>query len=258
MSYTIDRFLPGGTTWRDLFDLVIVSARKPEFFAGRSPVFQVVDESGLLRPVLHLNSPGVYLGGSAALVEEYLGVAGDQILYVGDHLYADVHVSKNVVRWRTALIVRELEQELAALDRFRPRQEKLAQLMQQKERLEFDLAQLRLQLQRKRAGYGPAADCSVESLERQANEIRNRLLELDEKIAPLASEASTLSNPHWGLIMRTGNDKSYFARQLERYADIYTSRVSNFLFQTPFLYLRAPRGSLPHDPDYTFVAGEEE
>jgi hypothetical protein len=39
------------------------------------------------------------------------------------------------------------------------------------------------------------------------------------------------------------------ARQVERYADIYTSRVSNFLYHTPFLYLRAPRGSLPHDQE---------
>ena len=33
-----------------------------------------------------------------------------------------------------------------------------------------------------------------------------------------------------------------------RYADIYTSRVSNFLYATPYVYLRSPRGSLPHDP----------
>ena len=37
------------------------------------------------------------------------------------------------------------------------------------------------------------------------------------------------------------------AYQIERYADIYTSRVSNFLRYTPFVYLRSPRGSLPHD-----------
>ena len=34
---------------------------------------------------------------------------------------------------------------------------------------------------------------------------------------------------------------------IESYADVYTSRVSNLLFQTPFAYLRSPRGSLPHD-----------
>jgi hypothetical protein len=38
------------------------------------------------------------------------------------------------------------------------------------------------------------------------------------------------------------------ARQLERYADIYTSRVSNLLYVTPFAYLRPPPGKLPHDP----------
>ena len=35
---------------------------------------------------------------------------------------------------------------------------------------------------------------------------------------------------------------------VERSADIYTSRVSNFLYATPFAYLRAGRGSMPHDP----------
>ena len=35
---------------------------------------------------------------------------------------------------------------------------------------------------------------------------------------------------------------------IERAADIYTSRVSNFLFRTPFAYFRSQRGTLPHDP----------
>ncbi len=49
--------------------------------------------------------------------------------------------------------------------------------------------------------------------------------------------------------MRTGIDKSHLARQIERYADIYTARVSNFLHVTPFAFLRSSRGSLPHDPE---------
>ena len=71
--------------------------------------------------------------------------------------------------------------------------------------------------------------------------------ELDARVAPLAKAAGEMGNPTWGPLMRAGNDKSLFARQVERYADIYTSRVSNFLAQTPFAYLRAARGSLPHD-----------
>ena len=56
-----------------------------------------------------------------------------------------------------------------------------------------------------------------------------------------------MGNPHWGPLLRAGNDKSLLAAQVERSADVYTSRVSNFLFVTPFAYLRSPRGSLPHD-----------
>jgi hypothetical protein len=74
------------------------------------------------------------------------------------------------------------------------------------------------------------------------------IVALDDQIAPLARASGELGNPTWGPIMRAGNDKSLFARQVERYADVYTSRASNFLFETPFAFLRAPRGTLPHDP----------
>jgi 5' nucleotidase family len=40
-------------------------------------------------------------------------------------------------------------------------------------------------------------------------------------------------NKRWGYLSRSGlNDKSQFTRQIEKYADIYTSRVSNFLRYT--------------------------
>jgi hypothetical protein len=42
-------------------------------------------------------------------------------------------------------------------------------------------------------------------------------------------------NRRWGYLSRAGvNDKSQLMRQIEKYADIYTSRVSNFLRYTPF------------------------
>jgi len=51
----------------------------------------------------------------------------------------------------------------------------------------------------------------------------------------------------WGAMMRCDNDKSHLAFQVERYADIYTSRVSNFLYATPYACFQAPRSRLPHD-----------
>ncbi len=52
----------------------------------------------------------------------------------------------------------------------------------------------------------------------------------------------------WGYLSRAGlNDKSQFTRQIEKYADIYTSRVANFLRYTPYMYFRSPSQSLAHD-----------
>lgn len=249
MRHAFDPYLPDGRTWRDLFDLVIVSARKPEFFSTRSPIFEIVSEDGLLRPhVGPLRDGRCYLGGDATVVEEYLGASGDEILYVGDHVYGDVHVSKSLLRWRTALILRELEDDLEAAVETRDVEAELAKLMEEKQRLELFHGRLRLQLLRTKAGYGPVLDVPADDVHRRLAEVRARLTELDDRIAPLARAASAASNRRWGLVMRAGNDKSHLARQVERWADVYTSRVSNFLLHTPYAFLRPPRGSLPHDP----------
>jgi HAD superfamily 5'-nucleotidase-like hydrolase len=249
MAYAFDRYLPAGTSWRDLFHFVIVAARKPEFFSSHSPLLRVATEDGLLEPTPHgAPAAGVYFGGNAGLVEQSLGLSGDQILYVGDHVWGDVKVSKNVLRWRTTLILRELEQEIAAERGFAASEQRLAQLMRDKEKLEREGCALRLALQRDRGGYGPRPAEPTAVLEAQLADLRDRIAALDETITPLAMAASELSNPRWGLLMRTGNDKSHLARQLERSADLYTSRVSNLLYTTPFAFLRSPRGNLPHDP----------
>ena len=142
MTYTFDPFLPEGQTWRDLFGTVIVSAAKPDFFTSSNALYKVVDEDlGLLEP--HhgsIEKGGVFYGGNARLVEESLGLSGDQILYVGDHLYGDVHFSKALLRWRTALILQELESEVRALDGFLPAQRRLGELMEEKEALEARLS----------------------------------------------------------------------------------------------------------------------
>ena len=49
-------------------------------------------------------------------------------------------------------------------------------------------------------------------------------------------------NKRWGYLSRCGvNDKSQLMRQIEKYADVYTSRVANFLRYSPFVYFRCAR-----------------
>jgi len=251
MSFAFDRFLGPERSWRDLFELVIVSARKPGFFSYDLPLFSVTDEAaGLLSPVPGptIPGPGVYLGGDATRVEEYLGLSGAEILYVGDHIYADVRMSKSSLRWRTALILRELEDELAALEEFRAAEKVLVDMMVEKEALEAAHSRTRLAVQRRNHGYGEQPTASAKELEAEMARLRAAIEALDRRIVPLARKASELENPRWGALLRSGNDKSHLARQVERSADIYTSRVSNFLYATPFAYLRSRRGSMPHDP----------
>lgn len=248
MSYCFDRFLPAGTTWRDLFELTIVSARKPEFFTDGGPLLSVVSEEGLLEPCV--GPPprrGVYFGGSASLVEEYLKSSGAEILYVGDHVYTDVRVSKDVRRWRTGLIVRELEGEVKAVYEHLAQQERLDVLMAEKTAIEREQALLRLSAQRQQRKYAPATP--VAEPESRLARLRAQVEKLDAEIGPLAVALGSLYNDTWGPIMHAGQDPSFWAGQLENYADVYTSRVSNFLGVTPFAYLRAPRTAMPHDLD---------
>jgi len=248
LTHVFDPQLPGDHTWQQLFDTVIVSANKPNFFEEPHRLYRVVDEDrALLRPHLGPMEPGgVYFGGSAYQVEESLGLSGEEILYVGDHLFGDVHASKAALRWRTALVIHELEAEIDALESFAEKEGELVSLMNVKENLEREQAELRLARQRNRYAPDEAAR-SNRSLDRELEEVRTKLVELDDLVAPLAIAAGQLNNERWGLLMRSGVDKSLFARQVERYADVYTSRVSNLLYATPHGYLRAFRSPLPHD-----------
>lgn len=250
MAFAFDPYLPKGKTWRDLFELVVVDARKPSFFTDAYPILELVDEEGLLRPTTgKLRSGGVYFGGNARLIEAHLGVPGEDILYVGDHLFADVHVTKDVLRWRTALVVRELEQEIEDAEAFADKRALLVRLMEQKTGLENRVSQLRLYLQRKEQNYAPPLGATRDpgAVRGELGALRGELEAIDQRVAELARAASELGNSRWGPLLRAGNDKSRMARQLERYADIYTSRVSNLGYYTPFAYLRPPPGTLPHD-----------
>ncbi|MFH2006243.1 MAG: HAD-IG family 5'-nucleotidase [bacterium] len=247
--YTFDRFLPGKMTWKDLFDLVIVSARKPAFFTGGAPAFEVMSADGMCQPCRDgIEKPGCYVGGHAALVERFLGHDQDEILYIGDHVFGDVHQSKSVRRWRTGLIARELEPEIEAINGFREHQEQLTKLMERKDQLGFRLSQHRLLLQRLDSGRLQVPGLGKSVVHTELKRLRAEFDALDGAIVPHVKVAGGLMNRRWGLLMRTGNDKSLMARHVERHADIYTSRVSNFLYETPHAYLRSSRGSLPHDP----------
>jgi 5'-nucleotidase len=240
----------GGIGWRDLFDLVIVQAKKPSFFERTTPFVEVSADDGSERPLQGPLRQGViYGGGNAEAVQQHFGMDGGRILYVGDHVYADVHVSSRIHRWRTALVLRELEEEVLSEQLFGLEQRQLDKMMSTKVKLDEEQAALRialLRLEHKQA-LPSGVPQEQDALQERLRALRLESEELDAKITPLVQASSKMGHELWGPAMRAGNDKSRLARQIEGHADIYMSRVSNLLHVTPFGYLRGARGSLPHD-----------
>ncbi|MFS8034964.1 putative 5'-nucleotidase [Helianthus anomalus] len=260
MRHSFNRFLPNDMNWRDLFEMVIVSARKPEFFQMSHPLYEVVTSEGLMRPCFKARPGGLYSGGSAQMVENSLGIHGDEILYVGDHIYTDVSVSKVHLRWRTALICRELEEEYNALIHSQEHRALLVELIKQKEVVGDLFNQLRLALQRRNMGRPAQTMAATHMDDKELTESVQKLLivmqRLDEKIAPMLEQDGEHFSKRWGYLSRAGLwDKSHLMRQIEKYADIYTSRVSNFLHYTPFMYFRSQEQTLAHD-SYSFYESQ--
>ncbi|HEY8377201.1 MAG TPA: 5'-nucleotidase domain-containing protein, partial [Nannocystis sp.] len=71
--------------------------------------------------------------------------------------------------------------------------------------------------------------------EEMASTLERRIADVDEAF-----------NPYWGSVFAARRDSSRFGAQVESYACIYTSRVTNFRYVSPTRYFHSPHGSMPH------------
>ena len=70
---------------------------------------------------------------------------------------------------------------------------------------------------------------------------------MDAEVDSLEDAHRSRVQPALGLCLREGNENSRFGEQVNDYADLYTSRVSNFGPYSPLRYFRAPRRPMPHE-----------
>ncbi|MDH3746314.1 MAG: HAD-IG family 5'-nucleotidase, partial [Acidobacteriota bacterium] len=63
----------------------------------------------------------------------------------------------------------------------------------------------------------------------------------------LSDEIDARFSPYWGAFFKQGPSKTRFARQLETYACLYTSRVSNFGFYGSDHYFRVAHDPMMHE-----------
>ncbi|MEO8402533.1 MAG: HAD-IG family 5'-nucleotidase [Gammaproteobacteria bacterium] len=236
-KHAINPFLKEGESWQDLFEFIITLANKPRFFYDNLKFLAVNPIDGTMTNVYGTFVPGVYQGGNARKFTEDLQINGDEILYVGDHIYGDILRLKKDCNWRTALVVEELSEEIESQNKAYPIEKQILEAMNIKKELEHKNIDLHTQ--------------SIEEKSREYNkqtvEIQKEISTLDLKITKLLQEEKNFYNIHWGRVFRAGAEESYFAYQVERYACIYMEKLADLFEQSPLTYFRANRRLLAHD-----------
>jgi hypothetical protein len=155
--------------------------------------------------------------------------------------------------WRTAMILQELEQEITQLERFKDRLDRLEMLERQCSRYDSEISyqQLLLKELQKVADGGSHDEAVVEAAKREAkhrlDELRASMKAATDEMESIEEDVDRAFNPYWGAIFREGAENSRFGEQVDDYACVYTSRVSNFLAYSPLRYFRSPRDHMPHE-----------
>lgn len=262
----------GGTArddeWLQFFDLVLTGSAKPNFFAdgNRAPLYEVDIRTGMLQntdngsPLTQIGTVSlnesslspekqvkqacrVFQGGNVAHLHRLLAIeAGAQVLYVGDHIYGDILRSKKELGWRTMLVVPELEKELDLFYQTVGIRKEFRSLRKQREILDDKIQRLDWTLR--------FDSHSVEDQDKIQMEIEAIKVERD-KARELHRQAQRVLHQKfhkiWGQLMKTGYQNSRFAHQVERFACLYTSQVTNLCNYSPDKSYRTNEDFMPHE-----------
>ena len=253
MSYLLNDEDEDHENWKDYFDYIIVGGSKPNFFTGNNPFFEVVEPDGLLKPHSgSLKKGKIYHGGNARLLQRIENQIGDEILYVGDHIFGDIMRSKELFNWRTVLIVEELNDELKALANLEAEIANLKDGIESEAFLiesEFALKQQIRQYEKRDSKIGLSDEEKTQLDEKKAKYdiLHKQILDKRAELKAELQEVHDAVHPIWGELMRAGLEKSRFARQVEGYACLYTTKVTNILSYSAIHEFRSPRDVLPHE-----------
>lgn len=247
--------LPGMDDWTELFDLIIVSAAKPKFFRKDTPFIRLDREGVEQESTTELQWGGIYQGGAREHLMRLTQVPGEQVLYIGDHIYGDVVSSKMSSTWRTALVVSELEDEIRVRRQLASHVRHLAVLRGELNELGLHLDDLKdvLILYNELLGSGEGDDeeiqATVQGIEKQILEMRAEHKSMRRHASRLQSRLSRAINPYWGSLFKQGGNKSLFGSQVDDFACLYTSSVGNFSRYGSRHYYRVTADPMMHESE---------
>ncbi len=234
LDFSLNPYWKKHKSWREVFDLVITLSDKPSFFEKQNRFLRVDPESGAMTNHIGPVSSGIWQGGWFGDVQDGLCVEGNEILYLGDHIYGDVVSIRKSCDWRTGLVLNGMEKEIEINRSTKGLQVEIDRLMTRKTLLEKEVNEAEMTRR-----LGRKAHISEKLMEEQ-NRINN-------KISRLLDEFRTHYNPWWGEILRAGSEESRYAYQVINFACIYMTRVSALGEYSPHTYFRPRRRLLAHE-----------
>ena len=212
------------------------------------------------------------------------GSCGDRLLYVGDHTYSDVLMSKRTLGWRTCLVVPELAKELALYGHpaTQARLKKLQTARRDQVACDDAVDAANLGLFRwagaTGGGWGTYTNHGDSDKERGGGDggegygeggggVREGSGDAEEgarlggaladalKAQAAAREAVQAASdawhgcfhPRWGQIFKAGHMDSRFAKQVADYACVYTAEASTLGAVSPTRDFRPTPDVMPHD-----------
>ncbi|KAI9506228.1 hypothetical protein GGI26_000416 [Coemansia sp. RSA 1358] len=206
--------------WRDIFDVVIVSARKPGWYLSHRP-FRLVPtkaDAGSTRmqpwaPVDRFEDGQVYSGGNLMAFTNITGYSDRNVMYFGDHIYSDLRDPTIQKGWSTGAIVSELKYELSILQGSEYRQtvtymQLIEKILKQSQQETRNPSFMHLSAEKKEA-FRQLLDAGRAERRHMRWKLRD------------------FFNSNFGSVFRTEKYPSLFATKIKSFATVYTADLSN-------------------------------
>ncbi|OMO97088.1 HAD-superfamily hydrolase, subfamily IG, 5'-nucleotidase [Corchorus capsularis] len=221
MQYMLEDSLGGRDSWKELFDVVIAKANKPEFYTSEHPFrcYDTEKDTLAFTKVDKFLPNKIYYHGCLKSFLQITKWNGPEVMYFGDHLFSDLR-GPSKAGWRTAAIIHELESEIR---------------IQNEDGYRFEQAKFHILQELLGRLHATVADS------KRSEAYKLLMVELNEERQKARCMMKRMFNKSFGATFLTDKgQESAFAYHIHQYADAYTSKPENFLFYSPETWLYAP------------------
>ncbi|CAI9782996.1 unnamed protein product [Fraxinus pennsylvanica] len=220
MRFMLEDSLGYLDSWRELFDVVIAKANKPEFYTSEHPFrcYDVEKDTLAFSKVDAFLPNKIYYHGCLKTFLQITKWNGPEVIYFGDHLFSDLR-GPSKAGWRTAAIIHELENEIR---------------IQNEDSYRFEQAKFHIVQELLGKLHSTVSNSESEAY-------KSLLVELNEERQKARCTMKTMFNGSFGATFLTDTgQESAFSYHIHQFADVYTSKPENFLFYPPEAWLHVP------------------